>query len=83
MDLRYGTALAAMNACDAQPGSGQLGLGADARLIAPGNAAKSLIPYRMSRRDQHGMPPLGSVQSDVAGVALIQEWINSLTTCAQ
>src|SRR5690606_24304425 len=68
MDLRYTTTLAATNACNASPSSGDLGLGADARLIAPGAASLSLLVNRMNRRDEHAMPPLGSAQVDAAGV---------------
>jgi uncharacterized repeat protein (TIGR03806 family) len=81
MDLRYSTTLAATNTCNASPQSGDLGLGANARLIAPGSAASSLIVNRMNRRDQYGMPPLGSNRVDSAGVDLLTQWINSLTSC--
>lgn len=81
MDLRYVTPLGATNACNVAPSAGDLGLGAGARLIAPGSAANSVIVNRMSRRDQHGMPPIASKRSDAAGVALLSEWIDSLATC--
>jgi uncharacterized repeat protein (TIGR03806 family) len=81
MDLRYTTALNATNACNATPTAGDLGIGANARLIAPGNAANSIIPNRANRRDSNGMPPLGSNQVDTDGVALLTQWINSLTGC--
>jgi uncharacterized repeat protein (TIGR03806 family) len=80
MDLRYGTALADTNACDVVPGLGALGIG-DARLIAPGAAARSVLIARMSRRDAHGMPPLGSAQVDAEGAELLTDWVNSLTNC--
>lgn len=81
MDLRYTTALGATNTCNTQPQSGDLGLGANARLIAPGDAAHSIVVNRPGRRDEHGMPPLASSQVDTAGVALLTEWVNSLTGC--
>lgn len=81
LDLRYTTALSATNACDASPRSGDLGLGASARLIAPGSATNSLVLNRMNRRDAHAMPPLGSNVIDTAGVSLIGQWIDSLTGC--
>jgi uncharacterized repeat protein (TIGR03806 family) len=81
MDLRYSTALADTNACDVVPGLGDLGI-ADARLIAPGAADRSVIPARMNRRDvPEAMPPVGSAQPDTAGVTLIRNWINSLGSC--
>lgn len=81
MDLRYTTRLIATNACDAPPQSGDLGLGANARLIAPGNSGNSLLAVRMNRRDSGGMPPLASNSVDTAGVSLIAQWIDSLPAC--
>lgn len=81
LDLRYTTTLNMTNACDATPQSGDLGLGANARLIAPGSAASSLIVNRMNRRDQHAMPPFASNQVDASGLALLTRWIDSLTGC--
>lgn len=80
MDLRYGTALMSTNACDANPQLGDLGI-ANARLIAFGDAARSVLVARMNRRDANGMPPIASAQADAAGVTLISSWINSLTSC--
>lgn len=81
MDLRYMTALASTNACNVAPQAGDLGIGSNARLIAPGSATNSVIVNRMNRRDGSGMPPLGSNQVDTNGVALLTQWIDSLTTC--
>ncbi len=52
MDLRYSTALANTGACDAPPQSGDLGIGAAARIIAPGSAASSVLrrAHRSPRR---------------------------------
>jgi uncharacterized repeat protein (TIGR03806 family) len=81
MDLRYTPPLVATNACNISPQSGDLGLGVNARLIAPGSAANSLLAHRMNRRDAAAMPPLGSNLVDAAGVALIAQWIDGLTGC--
>jgi mono/diheme cytochrome c family protein len=81
MDLRYTTLLSSTNACGATPQAGDLGLGAGARIIAPGSAANSVLPARMNTRDANGMPPLASGIVDSAGVALIRQWIDSLATC--
>ena len=80
MDLRYSTALADTKTCDVAPGNGDLGI-ANARIIAPGAADRSVLISRMSRRDAHGMPPVGSAKVDEAGAALLTEWVNSLTGC--
>jgi uncharacterized repeat protein (TIGR03806 family) len=80
MDLRYTTALADTHACDVAPGLGDFGI-SNARLIAPGAATRSVLIERMSRRDAHGMPPVGSAQVDSAGAALLTEWVESLASC--
>ena len=81
VDLRYSTLLSNTNACGVSPQLGDLELGATARTIAPGSAANSVLVARMSRRDSNGMPPLASSMVDSAGVTLVQQWVNSLTTC--
>jgi hypothetical protein len=81
MDLRYDTALVNTNTCDVAPTGGSLGIGPNARLIAPGAAADSVLPVRMSLRNVQGMPPLGSDFADTAGVSLINSWIDSLANC--
>jgi uncharacterized repeat protein (TIGR03806 family) len=81
MDLRYSTLLQNTLACDAAPQSGDLGLGANARIIAPGNPDLSVLVARMNRRDVNAMPPLASNVIDQAGVTLIRDWIASLTSC--
>ncbi|HEY8520605.1 MAG TPA: PQQ-dependent sugar dehydrogenase [Gammaproteobacteria bacterium] len=81
LDLRYGTPLDATGACDAPPQAGDLGIGAAARIIAPGRPQDSVLPARMARRDANGMPPLASHLVDDAGVALIEQWITELAGC--
>jgi uncharacterized repeat protein (TIGR03806 family) len=81
IDLRYTTALNATNICNVAPQSGDIGLGSSARLLVPGNATLSIIPARMNRRDANAMPPLGSNLVDTAGVAVVTQWINSLSGC--
>ncbi|UCG74340.1 MAG: PQQ-dependent sugar dehydrogenase [Chromatiales bacterium] len=81
LDFRYDTALANTNACDVVPNAGDLGIGPNARIIAPGNAANSVLPARMNVRDINGMPPLGSHEIDTAGLNLINAWINGLANC--
>jgi len=80
LDLRADTALSAMNACDLPPQAGDLGI-TDPRLIAPGDAARSVLLTRITRRDASGMPPIGSAEVDAGGVALLTGWINSLASC--
>jgi uncharacterized repeat protein (TIGR03806 family) len=81
MDLRYSTLLSSTNACEAIPQAGDLGIGAAARIIAPGSAASSVLLTRMNRRDAGGMPPLASNIADTAGIRLLEDWIAGLTSC--
>ncbi len=81
MDLRYATLLSATGACDALPQSGDLGIGAAARIIAPGSATNSVLTARMNLRDANAMPPLASSVVDAAGVTLAQNWIAGLASC--
>lgn len=80
MDLRHATSFAATNTCDVMPTSGMLGI-PNARIVTPGNAATSLLVERATRRDVHGMPPLGSSLIDSAGVQLLTDWITALPGC--
>jgi uncharacterized repeat protein (TIGR03806 family) len=81
MDLRFTTELGATNSCDVVPQSGDLGLGAGARIIAPGDPAASVLLERMDRRDASAMPPLGSNRVDTDGVSLLGDWIQALASC--
>ncbi len=80
MDLRFSTPLAEANVCDVPPVRGDLGI-VDARLIAPGDPDRSVLLARGGRRDAAGMPPLGSLVVDEAGLSLVREWISGLSTC--
>ena len=81
LDFRYDTLLNMTQACDISPTAGDLGIGANARIIAPGSAANSVLLQRMDRRDGDAMPPVGSSIVDSAGVTLIASWINNLPGC--
>ena len=80
MDLRNDTALQDMEACDIGPSAGSLGI-SGARIVAPGDAAHSILTARAGRRDANGMPPLATNIVDSAGVALLTIWINGLGSC--
>ena len=81
MDLRFSTPLAGTGACNAVPQAGDVGLGAGARLVVPGNPDLSVMVARMGRRDAAGMPPLGTTVVDAEGVALVRQWVASLAGC--
>ncbi len=80
MDLRSGTALQDMGICDVIPTAGDLGID-DARIVARGNAVRSVLTARAGRRDAGGMPPVGSHLVDAEGVTLLSAWIDGLRSC--
>jgi uncharacterized repeat protein (TIGR03806 family) len=80
MDFRYTLALGDTSTCDITPSFGSLGI-TDARLIAPGSAARSVVVSRMNRTGADAMPPLSRHVIDTAGVQLISDWINGLSSC--
>jgi uncharacterized repeat protein (TIGR03806 family) len=80
LDFRYTTALAATNSCDVTPTLGNLGI-ANARIIAPGSAARSVAVARINRIGTDAMPPLARHTIDTAGVQLITDWVNGLANC--
>lgn len=80
LDLRFTTTLTAMNACDARPMVEDLGI-ENARLIAPGEPARSVLLARMKVRDGNQMPTLGTHLVDEAAVQVVSDWISGLTGC--
>ena len=80
IDLRATTPLAETGLCDQPPQQGDLGL-VDARLVAAGDPARSVLLARVSRRGDEQMPPLGTARVDAHGVTLIGAWIQGLAGC--
>jgi uncharacterized repeat protein (TIGR03806 family) len=80
MDLRYTTPLDDTQACDVAPTLGDLGI-ANARLIAPGSAARSVVVARVDRTGTDAMPPLARHLIDTQGVQLLTGWIDGLQNC--
>ena len=78
MNLTASVAPDRQHLIDASPEHGAFGL-ADARLIAPGDPARSLLPIRVAMRGGSGqMPPVGTLAVDPVGVQLLLEWIQHL-----
>ncbi len=77
MELGYQTPLAKARIVDEQPIHEDLGI-RHARLVAPGDPARSVLYQRISRRGQYQMPPTSTNRVDAAGVKLIEEWIRQL-----
>jgi len=80
MDLRFGTPFVRTNLCDAVPAQGDLGT-PDARLLAPGDPARSVISVRPRTLDRGRMPPLASRVVDVTGTTLVDDWIRAVRGC--
>jgi uncharacterized repeat protein (TIGR03806 family) len=80
MDFRFGTPTRDTKACDANPASGDLGI-AGLKIIKPGDPSKSAISVRTHALDAKRMPPLASSVVDKDGVAVIDDFIKSLTAC--
>ncbi len=61
----------------ANPVQGELGL-PDARVIAPGDPARSVLLYRIATEGRGHMPYLGSRLLDERGLLLVRDWIAGL-----
>ncbi len=77
IDLRYATPLAETKMIDVAPQQGDLGV-TDGKIVAPGDAEKSLLYYRVNTRSNGRMPNVGSSAVDTKSAALLKEWIESL-----
>jgi len=62
---------------EARPNHGTLGLD-DARLVVPGDPARSVLLRRVSIRGRHQMPPLASSLVDEQAVKLLEAWIGQM-----
>ena len=77
IDLRLATPLGDTGLIDGLPGQGDFGL-EDARLVAPGAPARSVLLHRVTTLGDGRMPNLGSHVVDAEGAALLEAWIRSL-----
>ncbi len=80
IDLRFQTPFADTGLCNTVPLYGNLGQ-SGARLVAPGDATRSVLSLRMQALDSRRMPPIASKQVDTAAVDIINDWINGLAAC--
>lgn len=77
LSLRMNDQVPAMKALGVPPAKGSFGL-LDAKLIAPGDPAASVLLYRMASSSIGRMPHIGSREVDFHGVARVADWIESL-----
>jgi len=77
VDYRFSASGEQRKLVNHRPTRGSFGI-PDARLISAGDAAGSVILYRLSVMGLGHMPHLGSRIPDQRGIRLIQEWIEAL-----
>jgi uncharacterized repeat protein (TIGR03806 family) len=75
--LLFNLALNGMQSVDASPSHGDMDA-PGARIIAPGDPAKSVLYLRTATRASGKMPHIGTLKTDAAAVELLGEWIRSL-----
>jgi uncharacterized repeat protein (TIGR03806 family) len=80
LDLRVDRAFAAMRTCNVAPQAGELGV-PDAKLVTPGDPAKSTLVLRMRATDANRMPSVASRVVDETGARAVESWIRELTSC--
>lgn len=77
LDTRFDTPLAGQDMLGAAPVAGDLET-PGARIVTPGEPARSILYERMKRRDLFKMPPLASDLPDDAALRQLAEWISAL-----
>jgi len=77
VDYRFSSSGEQRKLVNHRPTRGSFGI-PDARLISAGDAAGSVILYRLSVMGLGHMPHLGSRIPDERGIRLLQEWIETL-----
>jgi putative heme-binding domain-containing protein len=78
LKLHYDVPLSRANLLGNRPSLGTFGI-PEAELIAPGDAARSVVVFRMATLGGGRMPHIGSRVVDLAGLNLVREWINQLS----
>jgi uncharacterized repeat protein (TIGR03806 family) len=78
-DARFDVPLDRQNIVNGEVAAADLGV-AGAKLVLPGDPAKSMLYQRMNRRrDVFNMPPLATHEIDQEAVSVVEEWIKSLS----
>ena len=72
--LNHEMATAQMNIVDVAPTQGSFGL-PDAKLVAPGDPANSVLAIRIAKTGSGHMPLIGARHVDIAGLKTIEDWI--------
>jgi glucose/arabinose dehydrogenase len=77
IDLEFTTKLDRMRIIDVVPQHDTFGL-KDARLIAPGRPASSVLLHRVGCRGNGQMPPLATSLVDEPALRMLQEWVKEM-----
>jgi putative heme-binding domain-containing protein len=77
IDLRREMTVEQMRVVDQRPMLGTFGID-DARLVAPGDPARSVLLYRMAKHGSGRMPRIGSEVVDGRAVGLVGRWIEGM-----
>jgi putative heme-binding domain-containing protein len=77
IDLRYELPLKQARTVDQRPTLGDFGI-PDARILAPGDPARSVLLYRMAKLGRGRMPHIGSNEVDRDALQLIARWVRQL-----
>jgi uncharacterized repeat protein (TIGR03806 family) len=77
IDLRHDVTLELTKTLQAKPSQGNFLL-QDARIVAPGDPAGSVLLYRMAKTGSGHMPHIGPRLVDRAAVKLLEDWIASM-----
>jgi putative heme-binding domain-containing protein len=81
IDLRYDIPLKDTKAIDLRPGLGTFDI-EDARVVAPGDPARSVLLYRMAKTGRGRMPHIGSETVDREGLLLVERWVRGMPATA-
>ena len=77
ISLEFGKSLEDMRMLDLEPLHHKFDI-PDARLVAPGDPARSVLLHRMATRGRGKMPQLATSLVDRQAVELIREWIRRM-----
>lgn len=80
LDLRFSTPLSATKTCNVPPSRGDMGI-ANAKLLAPGAPALSILVQRTARSDVWRMPNVGARVVDDEATALLDALARATTSC--
>jgi uncharacterized repeat protein (TIGR03806 family) len=81
MDLRVTSTIAELEACNVYPSFGTLGING-ALVLVPGDPSRSVLSVRPHLLGANQMPPLARAVVDAYGTQVIDDWIESWSSCA-